>query len=78
MIEYALMIAAIITAIASLYPKDLMKSVIIGTGIEGITLALLFHRLLAPDVALTQAIIASTILPAIFVITVYKTRRMEE
>ncbi|MFH1403592.1 MAG: hydrogenase subunit MbhD domain-containing protein [Candidatus Altiarchaeota archaeon] len=78
MIEYVLMFSAVIVAIASLLPKDLMKAVIIGTGIEGLALAFLFQKLLAPDVALTQAIICSTILPAIFVITVYKTRRFEE
>ena len=78
MIEYALMFGAIVTAIAALLTKDLMKAVIIGTGIEGLTIAYLFQEMLAPDVALTQAIITSTILPAIFVIAVYRTRRTEE
>jgi len=77
-IEYALMVGAIVTAIAAFVQKDLMKAVIIGTGIEGLTLAYLFQQLLSPDVALTQAIITSTILPAIFVIAVYRTRRMQE
>jgi len=74
MIEYALMIGAVVTAIAALLTKDLMKAVIIGTGIEGMAVAFLFQQLLAPDVALTQAIVSSTILPAVFVIVVYRTR----
>jgi len=78
MIEYALMVGAIVTALAALFTKDLMKAVIIGTGIEGMAVAFLFQELLSPDVALTQAIICSTILPAIFIIVVYKTRRYEE
>ena len=78
MIEYALMIAALLTAILSLMPKDLMKAVIIGTGIEGLALAFLFQQLLAADVALTQAILASTIIPGLFAIVVYKTQRIEE
>jgi energy-converting hydrogenase B subunit D len=78
MIEYALMAGAVVTAIAALFTKDLMKAVIIGTGIEGLAIAYLFQKLLSPDVALTQAIVTSTILPAIFVIVVYRTRRFEE
>ncbi len=75
MIEYFLMVAAIVTAILSLWPKDLLKAVIIGTGIEGVALAFLFQQLLAPDVALTQAILASTVIPGLFAVTVLKTRR---
>ncbi len=78
MIEYVLMASAVFVAAAALYPKDLLKAVIIGTGIEGLALAVLYQRLLAADVALTQAIIASTILPALFAIVVYKTERWEE
>jgi len=71
------MLGAVSTAILALIPKDLMKAVIIGTGIEGLALAFLFQKLLAPDVALTQAILCSTIIPGLFAITVYKTQREE-
>jgi energy-converting hydrogenase B subunit D len=74
-IEYVLMFAAVATAVLSLWPKDLLKAVIIGTGVEGVALAFLFQRLLAPDVALTQAILASTVIPGLFAIAVYKTAR---
>ncbi len=78
MIEYILLISIILTAVLALLPKDLMKAVIIGTGIEGVALAFIFHKLLAADVALTQAILSSTIIPGLFAITVYKTMRREE
>jgi len=77
-IEYALMLSVVAVALMSLYPKDLLKAVIIGTGIEGLALAVLYQELLASDVALTQAVIASTVLPGVFALTVYKTRRLEE
>ncbi|MFH1056094.1 MAG: hydrogenase subunit MbhD domain-containing protein [Candidatus Altiarchaeota archaeon] len=78
MIEYVLMVSIIAIAAISLFPKDLMKAVIIGTGIEGLALAVLYQQLLASDVALTQAIIASTVLPGIFALAVYRTQRCEE
>jgi energy-converting hydrogenase B subunit D len=78
MIEYVMMLSAVAIAALSLHPKDLMKAIIIGTGIEGMALAFLYQRLLASDVALTQAIISATIVPALFVIVVYKTQRWED
>jgi len=75
---YALIIASVAIAILSLLPRDLYKAVIVGGGIEGMSLAVLFMRLLAPDVALTQAILASALLPALMFIAVYKTQRWEK
>jgi energy-converting hydrogenase B subunit D len=74
---YALIIASVAIAILSLLPKDLYKAVIVGGGIEGLSLAVLFMRLLSPDVAITQAILASALLPALMFVAVYKTRRWE-
>ncbi len=74
---YALIVASIAIAILSLIPRDLYKAVIVGGGIEGLSLAVLFMRLLAPDVAITQAILASALLPALMFIAVYKTNRWE-
>jgi energy-converting hydrogenase B subunit D len=48
------------------------------TGIPGASLAFLYQFLLAPDVALTQAIVGSAIVPVFFALAVLKTRRMEE
>ncbi len=74
---YALIFASVAIAILSLLPRDLYKAVIVGGGIEGLSLTVLFMRLLAPDVALTQAILASALIPALIFITVYKTSRWE-
>jgi energy-converting hydrogenase B subunit D len=74
---YALIVASVAIAILSLLPRDLYKAVIVGGGIEGLALTVLFMRLLTPDVAITQAILASALLPALMFITVYKTSRWE-
>ncbi|HEY0196230.1 MAG TPA: DUF4040 domain-containing protein [Methanobacterium sp.] len=77
MIEYVLMITTILGAIIALMQRDLLKAAIL-TGIPGISLAFLFQFLLAPDVALTQAIVGSAIIPVFFALTVLRTRRTEE
>ncbi|MCD6409186.1 MAG: DUF4040 domain-containing protein [Candidatus Verstraetearchaeota archaeon] len=74
---YVLMIALCIGAVAALLQKDLMRAAII-SGIESVVLAVLFHALLAPDLALTQAIVGAILLPAIFIVVIFKTRRFEE
>lgn len=77
MIEYVLMITAIVGAIISLIQRDLLKAAIL-TGIPGVSTAFLFQFLLAPDVALTQAVVGSAIVPVFFALAVLKTRRTEE
>jgi len=77
MIEYVLMIITILGSILVLMQRDLLKAAIL-TGIPGAALAFLYQYLLAPDVALTQAIVGSAIIPVFFALAVYKTRRMEE
>lgn len=77
MIEYVFMITAVLGAILSLLQRDLLKAAIL-TGIPGASLALLYQYLQAPDVALTQAIVGSAIVPVFFALAVYRTRRVEE
>jgi len=77
MIEYILMIVTVLGAVIALTQRDLLKAAIL-TGIAGATLAFLYQFLLAPDVALTQAIVGSAIIPVFFALAVKKTRRMEE
>ncbi|EKQ54635.1 MAG: putative subunit of the multisubunit Na+/H+ antiporter [Methanobacterium sp. Maddingley MBC34] len=77
MIEYVLMIITILGSILVLMQRDLLKAAIL-TGIPGAAIAFLYQYLLAPDVALTQAIVGSAIIPVFFALAVYKTRRMEE
>ena len=77
MIEYILMIVAFLGALLALVQRDLLKAAIL-TGIPGVAIAFLYQYLLAPDVALTQAIVGSAIIPVFFALAVYKTRRTEE
>jgi len=41
-------------------------------------MAYLYYALLAPDVALTEAILGGAILPALFAFTVRRTQRIDE
>lgn len=77
MIEYILMIVTVLGAVIALTQRDLLKAAIL-TGISGAAIAFLFQFLLAPDVALTQAIVGTAIIPVFFALAVKKTRRMEE
>lgn len=77
MIEYVLMITAVLGAIIALMQRDLLKAAIL-TGIPGISIAFLYQYLLAHDVALTQAIVGSAIVPVFFALAVLKTRRTDE
>lgn len=77
MIVYILMIITILGAVLALMQRDLLKAAIL-TGVPGASIAFLYQYLLAPDVALTQAIVGSAIIPVFFALAVYKTRRVEE
>jgi energy-converting hydrogenase B subunit D len=77
MIEYVLMITTVLGAVIALMQRDLLKAAIL-TGIPGISIAFLYQFLLAPDVALTQAIVGSAIVPVFFALAVLRTRRTEE
>ncbi len=76
-IEYVLMLTTVIGAVIALIQRDLLKAAIL-TGIPGASLAFLYEFLLAPDVALTQAIVGSAIVPVFFALAVLRTRRTEE
>ncbi|KZX15665.1 hypothetical protein MBCUT_13630 [Methanobrevibacter cuticularis] len=77
MIEIAVMIIAILGAILTIMQRDLLKAAIL-TGITGASVAFLFQFLLAPDVALTQAVVGAAIVPVFLALAVYKTQRMDE
>ena len=77
MIEYILMVVTVLGAIIALTQRDLLKAAIL-TGISGVAIAFLYQFLLAPDVALTQAIVGTAIIPVFFALAVKRTRRMEE
>lgn len=74
MLDFILMFIIIVSAILALVQSDLLKAAIL-TGFSGGAIAVLFQILLAPDVALTQAIVSSAIIPVFIALAVKKTRR---
>ncbi|MCQ6254504.1 DUF4040 domain-containing protein [Methanocaldococcus sp.] len=76
-INYIVIVMAILTSLAALLQKDLIKCIIL-SGFFGLCVAYLYYALLAPDVALTEAILGGAILPALFAFTVRRTQRMDE
>ena len=76
MLEIILAIIIIVSAILALIQKDLLKAAIL-TGFSGAALAVLFQVLLAPDVALTQAIVGAAIVPVFIALAVKKTQRSD-
>ena len=76
MLEFVLMIIIVVSAILALIQKDLLKAAIF-TGFTGAAVAVLFQVLLAPDVALTQAIVGAAIVPVFIALAVKKTQRSD-
>ena len=74
MLELVLCIIMVLSAILALIQKDLLKTAIL-TGFSGGAMAVLFQVLLAPDVALTQAIVGAAIIPVFIALDVKKTQR---
>jgi len=77
MIELVVMIIAVLGSILALMQRDLLKAAIL-TGINGACVAFLFNFLLAPDVALTQAVVGAAIIPVFLAMAIYKTQRMDD
>lgn len=77
MIEYIVIVIAVISAIIALMQKDLLKTAIL-TGISGACIAFLFVLLLAPDVALTQAVVEAAIVPVFIALAIQKTKRVDD
>ena len=76
MLEIVLCIIIILSAILALVQTDLLKAAIL-TGFSGGAIAVLFQVLLAPDVALTQAIVGAAIIPVFIALAVKKTQRSD-
>ncbi|MDD3409095.1 MULTISPECIES: DUF4040 domain-containing protein [Methanobrevibacter] len=77
MIEYVIMVIIVLGAIITLMQKDLLKAAVV-SGITGLCVAFLYEILLAPDVALTQAIVGAAIVPAFIALAVKKTKRTDD
>jgi len=76
-IDFLIMALVLMSYIGALIQKDLIKCVVL-TGLGGLGLAYLFSSLLAPDVALTEAILGGAVLPAFFAFTVKRTQRLDK
>ena len=72
-IPVVLYVLAILGAIVCLMQKDLLKMAVL-TSITGFMLAAIYQVLLAPDVALTQAVVGAAIIPAFVALAILKTR----
>ena len=72
-VPLALYVFAILGAIVALMQKDLLKMAVL-TSVSGFAVAAIFQVLLAPDVALTQAVVGGAIIPTLVGLSVLKTR----
>ena len=81
MFELIIIILVIITtlvaSVLALVQTDLLKVAIL-TGVSGVGIAFLYQILLAPDVALTQAIVGGAIIPVFLALAVKKTKRVDD
>ncbi len=77
MLDLILCIIIILSTILALIQEDLLKAAIL-TGFSAGALAVLFQILLAPDVALTQAIVGAAIVPVFIALAVKKTQRSDD
>ncbi|QUH25651.1 hydrogenase subunit MbhD domain-containing protein [Serpentinicella alkaliphila] len=76
-LNIVLIIFLIVCAVAVEKTKDLLGCVII-FGAYGLTMAILWLMLKAPDIALTEAAIGAGATTAILIATISRTRRIEK
>jgi energy-converting hydrogenase B subunit D len=72
-VPLALYVFAVLGAIVCLMQKDLLKMAVLSS-VTGFALAAIHQVLLAPDVALTQAVVGAAIIPTLVGLSVLKTR----
>lgn len=65
------------TALLAVWARDLLAAVIIFS-VYSLIMALMWQRLQAPDLALTEAALGAGVTTVLFVVTIFKTRRREE
>ena len=67
----------IVTAIMAVFSRDLLAAVIVFSAYS-LIMALVWQRLQAPDLALTEAALGAGVTTVLFVIAIFKSRRREE
>lgn len=65
------------TALLAVFARDLLAAVIIFS-VYSLIMALMWQRLQAPDLALTEAAVGAGVTAVLFVVAIFKTRRREE
>lgn len=67
----------LVTALLATFSRDLLAAVIIFS-VYSLVMSLMWQRLQAPDLALTEAALGAGVTTVLFVVTLFKTRRKEE
>jgi energy-converting hydrogenase B subunit D len=68
------LVAVAVTGTATALTRDLVRQAMVA-GVFGTSLGLLFFAVQAPDVALSQIIVASVALPLMILLAVHRTKR---
>ncbi|MGQ9474503.1 MAG: Na(+)/H(+) antiporter subunit B [Actinomycetota bacterium] len=76
-LNLVLILLLLSTAVLAVTARDLLAAVIIFS-VYSLIMALMWQRLQAPDLALTEAAVGAGVTTVLFVITIFKTRRREE
>jgi uncharacterized MnhB-related membrane protein len=76
-LNLALISLLVITALLATLSRDLLAAVIIFS-VYSLIMSLMWQRLQAPDLALTEAAVGAGITTVLFVVTIFKTKRREE
>ena len=70
-LQGALLVALAVNATAVVLRRDPLRQTLVA-GVYGLVLGLLFFAFQAPDVALSEIVIASVVLPALILLTLSK------
>jgi energy-converting hydrogenase B subunit D len=76
-LNIVMIVLLILTAILAVRAKDLLAAVIIFS-VYSLIMALVWQRLQAPDLALTEAAVGAGVTAVLFLVAVFKTHREEE
>lgn len=77
LLDFALLIMLVVTAMAVVISKDLLYAVVL-FGIYSLMMAIAYAQLNAPDVALTEAVVGAGFSGLLFFAAISRTKRWEE
>jgi energy-converting hydrogenase B subunit D len=76
-LNITIIVLLVATALLAVLSRDLLAAVIIFS-VYSLLMALMWQRLQAPDLALTEAALGAGVTTVLFVVAIFKTRRREE